>query len=159
MRFTVPDPAGGQMTITTCDICKDNAPVLKCDICGKDVCTFCRATVHFHQKEMIRGLEIPFVYDRVICQSHLPKGFKHSDGSEVVTGTEEKTEDAPVMKPEPSVIDPNRWVGECPHCKNRFYLDESEWSDFEQRYICPNCHRSAVEPSVPPIVIDPGLFE
>ena len=70
---------------TICDVCKDNAPVIKCDICGKDVCAFCRTTVHFFQKETVRGDTINFVYDRVMCQSHLPKGFKHRDGSEVVT--------------------------------------------------------------------------
>ena len=74
-------------TLIFCDICGEEAPVEKCDICGIDVCAFCRATVHFFQKETVRGLEIPFVYDRVICQSHLPKGFTHSDGSEVDVGS------------------------------------------------------------------------
>ena len=86
MRHIMPDETGWE-DITFCDICKENAPVVKCDICGIDVCAFCRAKVRFFQKETIRGLEIPFVYDRVICQSHLPKGFKHSDGSEVNVGS------------------------------------------------------------------------
>jgi len=80
-------PTGEVRTLTFCDVCGEEAPVKKCDICGIDICAFCRATVHFCQKEMIRGLEMPFVYDRVICQSHLPKGFTHRDGSEVNVGS------------------------------------------------------------------------
>jgi len=86
MRFKVLSPTGWE-TMTFCDICKEKAPVLKCDICCNDVCAFCRAKVHFFQKEVVRGDTINFVYDRVMCQSHLPKGFKHSDGSEVDVGS------------------------------------------------------------------------
>ena len=86
MRFKVLSPTGWD-TITVCDVCKDSAPVKKCDICGIDICAFCRTTVHFFQKETVRGDTINFVYDRVMCQSHLPKGFKHSDGSEVYVGS------------------------------------------------------------------------
>jgi len=58
---------------TICDVCKDSAPVEKCDICGKDVCAFCRAMC-ISSRRNSEGLEIPFVYDRVICQNHLPGG-------------------------------------------------------------------------------------
>ena len=58
-----------------CDVCGESASLIKCALCGKEVCAYCRAMVHFFQKEEIRGYTIPFVYDRVICQSHLPLGI------------------------------------------------------------------------------------
>jgi len=74
-------------TFVFCDVCGEETAVKKCDICCNDVCAFCRAEVHFFQREMVRGDTINFVYDRVMCQSHLPKGFTHSDGSEVNVGS------------------------------------------------------------------------
>ena len=62
-------------TIITCDICGEEAPLINCDLCGKEICAYCRAWVHFYQKEDVRGHTISFVYDRVICQSHLPPGI------------------------------------------------------------------------------------
>ena len=63
------------VTRIVCDVCGEEAPLERCAICGKEVCAFCRAAVHFFQKEVVRGYTIPFVYDRVICQSHLPEGI------------------------------------------------------------------------------------
>ena len=61
--------------LVLCDVCGEKAPVIKCALCGKDVCIYCRAWVHLYQKETVRGHTISFVYDRVICQSHLPENI------------------------------------------------------------------------------------
>jgi hypothetical protein len=62
-----------EIKVQVCDVCGEYRPLVKCDFCGKEVCGYCVADVHYTQLDTIRGHLLGFRYDRAMCQSHLPE--------------------------------------------------------------------------------------
>lgn len=62
-----------EITTVVCDNCGEERPLVKCDYCGALICYYCLAEVHYVLKDTIRGHCIAFIYDRVMCQKHLPE--------------------------------------------------------------------------------------
>ncbi len=62
-----------EIKIVVCDSCGESRPLVKCQFCGAMICQYCSVKVHYVQKDSIRGHCLAFIYDRVMCQKHLPE--------------------------------------------------------------------------------------